>query len=80
MKYFIIAILFAVATAANAGMWENISSLADEDVELKAKYNVPAKGWNLRVYEWTPAANPDYRCLFAAGEQKGGPACYPVKK
>ena len=43
-------------------------------------YNVEAAGWNVRVIEWTPEDNKDYRCMFVAGTEKAGVGCYPANK
>lgn len=78
------AIIIASASAmllsgsAMAGMWEKVSTFTDKEVKPSAQYTVDTAGWNVRVYEWVPADNKNWRCMFAGGEKKGGVACYPA--
>jgi hypothetical protein len=34
-----------------------------------SEYLIETAGWNIRVYEWIPADNPNTRCMFAAGSR-----------
>ena len=78
-KVLLIGLLFA-ATSANAGIF---SSVVTSDWELKkpsSKYMVETYGFDVRVYEWTPKDNPNYTCVFVAGNNNSsGVACYPKK-
>jgi len=49
-----------------------------QTVKPSSEYLIETAGWNIRVYEWIPADNPNARCMFAAGSQKGGVACYSI--
>jgi len=68
------------AISAHAGMWERLTTSGNQTIAPVAQYNVKTAGWNVRVYEWKPAFNPDYRCVLAAGTKIGGVSCYPVPK
>ncbi len=73
-----VAVMLLISTSAHAGLWEKMTTLGQPTIKPESEYLVEASGWNLRVYEWTPPENRNIRCFFAAGEQKGGAACYPV--
>ncbi len=80
MKIKLIALfaLFSLSLAASAGLWEKVTMMGAETVKPSTEYLIETAGWNIRVYEWIPADNPNTRCMFAAGSQKGGVACYSV--
>ncbi len=80
MKIKLIALfaLFSLSLAASAGLWEKVTMMGAETLKPSAEYLIETAGWNIRVYEWIPADNPNTRCMFAAGSQKGGVACYSV--
>lgn len=67
-----------ISTASQAGLWEKMTTMGAETVKPSSEYLIETAGWNIRVYEWIPADNPNARCMFAAGSQKGGVACYSV--
>ena len=67
-----------LSTSVQAGLWEKVTTLGTETIKPSAEYLIETAGWNIRVYEWIPADNPNARCMFAAGSQKGGVACYSV--
>jgi hypothetical protein len=52
--------------------------MGTETIKPSSEYLIETAGWNIRVYEWIPADNPNARCMFAAGSQKGGVACYSI--
>lgn len=68
--------VIAMPNTAQAGLWEKVSSLGLPTKKATAEYTVSASGWDIRVYEWVPASNPNIHCVFAAGSKKGGVACY----
>ena len=35
------------------------------------------QGTDLRIYEFTPVTQPDYQCVFVAGDKKGSVDCFP---
>ena len=68
------------STLAHANLWERVSTMGAPTVKPSSEYLIETAGWNIRVYEWVPADNPNVRCLFAAGSQKGGVACYSINE
>ncbi|QKQ24724.1 hypothetical protein HUE58_06480 [Candidatus Ruthia endofausta] len=79
MRIKLIAFIAALLlTPVHAGLWEKITTMGVKTVTPTSEYLIETPGWNIRVYEWTPADNPNTRCLFAAGSQKGGVACYSI--
>ncbi len=76
-----IVTLLAIAVlslSAQAGLWEKVTTMGAKTVKPSSEYLIETAGWNIRVYEWIPADNPNARCMFAAGSQKGGVACYSI--
>lgn len=81
MKHYALLLALALPLTANAGWITNIASDATrdkgEDRHPTAEYNLDVFGNDVRVYEWTPADNPNIRCVFVAGNQNStGVACY----
>jgi hypothetical protein len=74
----ILATTLLLSISAQAGLWEKMTTMGIETVKPSAEYLIETAGWNIRVYEWIPADNPNTRCMFAAGSQKGGVACYSI--
>ncbi len=64
--------------SAQAGLWEKMTTMGTQTIKPSSEYLIETAGWNIRVYEWIPADNPNTRCMFAAGSQKGGVACYSI--
>ncbi len=76
-----IVTLLAIAVlslSVQAGLWEKVTTMGVKTVKPSSEYLIETAGWNIRVYEWIPADNPNSRCMFAAGSQKGGVACYSI--
>lgn len=75
---------FAIVTtmtgekATKNSNWEKFSTFFKETRNNTSAYNVEAAGWNVRAIEWTPEENENYRCMFVAGTEKAGVACYPA--
>jgi len=67
-----------VSLSTQAGLWEKMTTMGAQTVKPSSEYLIETAGWNIRVYEWIPADNPNTRCMFAAGSQKGGVACYSI--
>jgi len=80
MKNKLIALItvFLLSLSAQAGLWEKMTTMGTTTVKPSSEYLIETAGWNIRVYEWIPADNPNARCMFAAGSQKGGVACYSI--
>ncbi len=70
--------LFTISISVQAGLWEKMTTMGAKTVKPSSEYLVETAGWNIRVYEWIPADNPNVRCMFAAGSQKGGVSCYSI--
>ncbi|CAC9590753.1 hypothetical protein [uncultured Gammaproteobacteria bacterium] len=77
-KLLTLVAVFLLSFSAQAGLWEKMTTMGAETVKPSAEYLIETAGWNIRVYEWIPADNPNVRCMFAAGSQKGGVACYSI--
>jgi len=77
-KLLILPILLSASMTANAGLWDKVSTFNQEEVKPTATYLVETSGWNVRIVEWIPKDNPNYRCVFGGGDKKGGIACYPA--
>lgn len=73
---FLLTLLTALST--QAGLWEKMTTMGTQTIKPSSEYLIETAGWNIRVYEWIPADNPNTRCMFAAGSQKGGVACYSI--
>jgi hypothetical protein len=71
-------VLFFVMGRAEAGMWEIVTSESWAKIEPDVSYKLETKGWNTRVYEFTPAYNENVRCIFGAADGASGMACYDV--
>lgn len=81
MKKALLALaLVTASTTVSAGAWERASTFFDKEVKPTSTYTVDASGWNPRVTEWTPADNPNWRCVFAGATKAGGVACYPAQQ
>ena len=70
--------MFLLTLSAQAGLWEKVTTMGAQTVKPSSEYLIETAGWNIRVYEWIPADNPNIRCMFAAGSKKGGVACYSI--
>ena len=75
----IVSLTLLISSSVQAGLWEKITTMGAESKKPSAEYLIETAGWNIRVYEWIPQDNPNVRCMFAAGSQKGGVACYSIK-
>jgi hypothetical protein len=78
IKLTTLIITLLLSVSAQAGLWEKMTTMGIETVKPSSEYLIETAGWNIRVYEWIPADNPNTRCMFAAGSQKGGVACYSI--
>ncbi len=77
-KIIVLITTFLLSVSAQAGLWEKMTTMGATTVKPSSEYLIETAGWNIRVYEWIPADNPNARCMFAAGSQKGGVACYSI--
>ncbi len=77
-KLIILITVFLLSLSVQAGLWEKMTTMGATTVKPSSEYLIETAGWNIRVYEWIPADNPNARCMFAAGSQKGGVACYSI--
>lgn len=69
MKKIAIIVLVTISFL-NAGVWEKLQSFGDEVVPSNS-YDVQAKGWNFRVYEFIPKNAPEKLCLIVASDKNG---------
>ncbi len=77
-KLIVLLTTFLMSVSVQAGLWEKVTTMGAKTVKPSSEYLIETAGWNIRVYEWIPADNPNARCMFAAGSQKGGVACYSI--
>ena len=76
-----IGITLSVITTKDSNkssQWEKFSTFFKTTKPNTSAYNVSAAGWNVRVIEWIPEDNKDYRCMFVAGTEKAAGGCYPA--
>ena len=66
MKTILMILLFV--TIGVSGMWEKLQSFGDPTVESIA-YDVEAKGWNFRAYEFVPKNAPHKLCVVVTSEK-----------
>jgi hypothetical protein len=69
MKKTILLIIISI-TFSNAGVWEKLQSFGDEVVPSNS-YDVDAKGWNFRVYEFIPKNAQEKLCIIVASDRNG---------
>ena len=63
-------LLLSFLTLSFGGTWEKLLSFADKEV-VSTSYDVEAKGWNFRVYEFIPLNAPDKLCVIVTSDTKG---------
>jgi len=80
IKLITLFLVSIVSLSTQAGLWEKMTTMGAQTVKPSSEYLIETAGWNIRVYEWVPADNPNVRCMFAAGSQKGGVACYSINE
>ena len=66
----ILLILLSFLTFGFSGTWEKILSFTDKEVK-SISYDVEAKGWNFRVYEFVPINAQDKLCIVVTSDAKG---------
>lgn len=76
----IASVVFFPSGNTRGSNWEQVTTIFFDTKGNTATYNVEAAGWDVRVIEWTPESNPNYRCMFVAGTGKAGSACYPIQE
>jgi hypothetical protein len=64
--------------SAQAGLFDSMMTSGWTDKEVNAKYNMEVYGFDVRVYEWIPADNPNVRMIFVAGKSSSGVGSYTV--
>ena len=84
MKQTILTVLLTLSVtfgafygAAQAGLLDSMLNSDLPEVATTANYEISTYGWDSRVYEWTPAGNPAYTCVFVAANKSSGAACFP---
>ena len=63
-------LLLTLVTLGFSGTWEKLLSFTDKEV-VSTSYDVEAKGWNFRVYEFVPLNAPDKLCIIVTSDAKG---------
>jgi hypothetical protein len=74
----LVAITFlhlTLSSTVNAGVWDMLST-SSWDTKDTTHYLIEVEGFDARVYEWTPANNPNMSCVFVASNVSSGVACY----
>lgn len=79
-KLIITAILAAgLVTSANAGVMDMLATSDWKTKDIDNKYLIEVYGFDARVYEFTPTANPNITCVFVASNKSSGVSCFPKK-
>ena len=75
-----VAFLFAATSAPlhAADGWAFWGGQTLPEHQMDEAYRLPTKGWDTRVYEWTPKGNPDVTCIAQFSESGPvGMQCFP---
>lgn len=79
-KILIAVSLMFIMSVANAGLLDSVMTSNFKTKNTTSEYKIDVYGYDVRVYEWKPTDNPNYRCVFVAGSSNSsGTACYPAK-
>ena len=70
-------VLFLGLAACEDGSYFDPST---KQMKSDAVSRLEATGEDLRVYEFTPRSAPEMKCVFVAGNSKGGLQCVPAVK
>lgn len=76
MKKIIFLILISVNFLYAGFTWSQIQSWSNKTIKPDAKYNVETEGYNVRVYEFTPASDPGSTCIMTFTNEKMGMFCF----
>lgn len=74
-------ILVCLVILVGGGWWlkakffESGAFLVTKSVDVDVAYRLNVKGTDLRVYEFTPQADPSKTCVFVAGTNKSDMEC-----
>lgn len=72
---------FLFTGPAHADLWTLMKNSQLEETQTKSAYRVPALGFDVRAYEWSPQGNPDITCVMAFGQTHPvGMQCFETKK
>ena len=81
MKKILFYIFVVFASSMYADMtWSQIMSWKNKTIKPDAKYNVETEGYNVRVYEFTPATDPGSTCIMTFTNEKMGMFCFAKSK
>ena len=69
--------VMVTSAPAQAGLLDSMLNSDLKEVEPTANYEISTYGFDSRVYEWTPAHNPNISCVFVASNESSGVSCYP---
>ena len=70
-KLFLILAVLALAGCESGSYFDSNT----KQLRNNAAGRLEASGEDLRIYEFTPQTLPQHRCVFVAGDKKGGLYC-----
>ncbi len=79
-KIFFTVVLFFASSLYAGFTWSQIQSWTNKTIKPDAKYNVETEGYNVRVYEFTPASDPGSTCIMTFTNEKMGMFCFAKSK
>ena len=81
MKILKIILLVGLISNVYAGLtWSQIMSWKNKTIKPDAQYSVETEGYNVRVYEFTPATDPGSLCIMSFTNEKMGMYCFQKSK
>ena len=78
--FFTLLVIFATSNLYGAFTWSQIMSWKNKTIKPDAQYNVETEGYNVRVYEFTPATDPGSTCVMTFTNEKMGMFCFAKSK
>lgn len=69
------------SVTTHASIFASVATSGWKTIAPSIKYKLDTRGYDIRVYEWTPAHNDNISCVFVSGsENSTGVACYDKRK
>ena len=76
MKKLLFLVLLSVSVLNADFTWSQIMSWKNKTIKPDATYSVETEGYNVRVYEFTPASDPGSTCIMTFTNEKMGMFCF----
>ena len=71
-----VVLFFIAVISAHAFTWSQIVSWKNKTIDPDVKYSIETEGYNVRVYEFTPATDPGSLCIMTFTNEKMGMYCF----